>query len=541
MIKSKIKKILGFFITIILSIFSILSVTFAVTIKLQTGYKPSIYNYGSYLQPSIINELKSKYNYKVFNDINEFTTALNNEKAIAGVGSDFQAAQLIIDDKIKKIDFKSLFNIEGNVLDGLEHIFRKEIIEHLKIYDDYILQLITTKYPHKLLSDKNSYDVDGDKKADHFWEYVIPYYSQDKVIAYNIDNTFRPHIKLTDEEKENGIDFKDKSWFGIMKTLKEHGYTNFGWNNAYYDNLMIGAFYEDFKNPGSTIDKQTNQLKQFDFSNYKQAIDSFNNFVKDTTSYDIRDTKHNFLIGDGLELLNTLIEPKFNKADAAILYNGDAIDAYYSSDNFGNTPDGNIRFIRPKNNYLLVDVWIQAKSLTDKQSKDFILELKNTLYNGLDVKESVDEIQKRYEIAYLDTLKTLINESQKQPLKNSVEEQIFNILNENNIDNNLSVEIINQIWNLHNEDEEAWEDQFSDAFSDIKYTEIINFNYINYTPTLQSTYNFIKKWYFGTDDVAIQLYNQPNQSNDYNVYIYQIIDTQLRTAISTYYYKSIKS
>ncbi|MBU4691208.1 hypothetical protein [Mycoplasma zalophi] len=540
MLKSKVKKIITLFSGIILGLISVISVAFAITIKLDTGYKPSIYNYGSYLEPSIIKEFKSKYNYKVFNDINEFTTALNNEKAIAGVGSDFQAAQLIIDDKIKKIDFKLLFNIENNILNGLKNIFRKEIIDHLIVYDNYILSLIKINYPQKLLTE-NTYDVDGDKKEDHFWEYVVPYYSQDKVIAYNVNNKFRPHIKLTEEEKENGIEFKDKSWFGIMKTLKEHGYTNFGWNNAYYDNLMIGAFYENYKNPGTWIDEKTKKLKQFDFTNYTNAIDGFNNFIKDTTTFDIRDTKHNFLIGDGLELLNTLIEPKLNKADAAILYNGDAIDAYYSSDNFSDTDDGDIKFIRPRNNYLLVDVWIQAKSLTTQQSNDFILELKNKLYNELDANESTKKIEQQYELSYLKTLKSLVNESEQELEENSIAKKIYDILNQNKIDKNLDKDIIQEILDLHLENEDAWADEFANAFGEVEYTEIINFDYVNYTPTLKATYNFIKKWYFGTDEVAIQLYDQPDQSEDYNVYIYQIIDTQLRTAISTYNYKSIKS
>ena len=49
-----------------------------------------------------------------FKEINEFSQALNAERAIAGVGSDFQAAQLIIDNKIKKLDFTQIYGNGAN-------------------------------------------------------------------------------------------------------------------------------------------------------------------------------------------------------------------------------------------------------------------------------------------------------------------------------------------------------------------------------------------------------------------------------------------
>lgn len=75
----------------------LLVITFAIflsviLIKQFLGYRPNIYNYVSYLHPSIIKKIKEKYNYKVFKEVNEFSQALYADKAIAGVGSDFQAA-----------------------------------------------------------------------------------------------------------------------------------------------------------------------------------------------------------------------------------------------------------------------------------------------------------------------------------------------------------------------------------------------------------------------------------------------------------------
>jgi spermidine/putrescine ABC transporter substrate binding protein len=66
------------------------------------------------LSPKIIKKIKQNYNYKEFKEINEFSQALNAERAIAGVGSDFQAAQLIIDNKIKKLDFTQIYGNGAN-------------------------------------------------------------------------------------------------------------------------------------------------------------------------------------------------------------------------------------------------------------------------------------------------------------------------------------------------------------------------------------------------------------------------------------------
>ena len=73
-----------------------------ILVKQFLGYRPNIYNYVSYLHPSIIKKIKEKYNYKVFKEVNEFSQALYTDKAIAGVGSDFQAARLVFDNKLKK-------------------------------------------------------------------------------------------------------------------------------------------------------------------------------------------------------------------------------------------------------------------------------------------------------------------------------------------------------------------------------------------------------------------------------------------------------
>ncbi|MBN0919123.1 hypothetical protein [[Mycoplasma] gypis] len=537
------KRLKSVLISLLVCLFVGLLVLLAFTFKSNHGFKPSVYNYGSYLSPKIIQKIKTNYNYKVFNDINEFSVAINNKKTVGGVGSDFQTAQLIIEDKLKKFDFTTLFDTDKNtnLIDQLKQIYLPNVITHLQEYDNKILNIIKKQYPDKLLNN-TEYDIDGDKKPDHFWEYIIPYYIQDKVIAYNVNKEFRPYLKLTEDEIENGIEFKDNSWETIIKTLKQHNYRVFAWNNAYYDNMMIGAFYNDYKKPGSWLDKNQN-LKPFDEQNYESAIKGFESFVKDETGFDLKNTKRNFLIGDGLELANSVIEPRLERADVAVMYNGDAIDAYYSSDNFANAPDGYIRFIRPKNNFLLMDGWIQTKELTDQQSLEFTKVIAENIYPNISVKNPYQKryfnLEKGFILEVANYFKENGFESKNTELQNSINSWTTQILQTQ--DDTEIQKLIDQFYQLYMDNEDEISEYLSEIFFDSENSQIINFDYINYTPIIKEVYDFIKKWYFGSDEFAIQLFEQPEPSTEYKTHLYQIIDSKLRTKISKYYYELTKS
>ncbi|MHA3880492.1 hypothetical protein [Metamycoplasma hominis] len=81
----------------------------------------------------------------------------------------------------------------------------------------------------------------------------------------------------------------------------------------------------------------------------------------------------------------------------------------------------------------------------------------------------------------------------------------------------------------------------SDAFANSEIGSISNFDYVSYTPTEKIIYDFIKKWYFGSNKVAISIFDQPESNNNYQVFSYPIIDNNLRTKIITYYYEKTKS
>lgn len=78
---------------------------------------------------------------------------------------------------------------------------------------------------------------------------------------------------------------------------------------------MIGFIYQ--KN--TQYNKITNK-------NYKSAINYFVDFVEKVSGNSIQNIEYNFISDDGLLLADHLIEPKQKRSDAAILYNGDALD-----------------------------------------------------------------------------------------------------------------------------------------------------------------------------------------------------------------------
>ncbi|MBN4089627.1 hypothetical protein [Mycoplasma enhydrae] len=562
---------------------------FALIFKLTNAYRPSIYNYEAYLSPTIINKLKKNYNYKEFKEINEFTQALVQDKAIAGVGSDFQAAQLILDKKIKKIDFSKLYGSkELSSWNKRKNLFTDNIQNHLEKFDELIYSKIeqmkdaerkikgfeinTVEKKWRMI-EKNRPSNDWD----HFYDFVIPYYVQDKGIAYNFNKDSRPHLDLntpeiqTLEEKSTQLD-----WFEIFSTLKKHNFKRVAWTNAYVDNLMIGVFNYMHKHPTEwkkVFTKNGNdKLLDFNESNYRIAIDSFVSFVKAATDHSIKNTQYNFISSNGLELLNHLIEPKPSRSDSGVIYNGDALDAYYSEDNFASVKNGNIRFIRPKNNFILVDCWIISNKLDNKDTDNFLKMLGDNIYRNnhrystkyskkvaldnlekdfiqkMRTKLTPEEFQKAKEIIkniyennkdnLIDNLKLLDPSIDWEKLENWTKE-IDNF--EKNTQSTYFISWLKQIRNDSEEGYSIFEEAFENLFNDIEFSEIANFNYISYTPADDLTFSFIYYWYFGNDGMAKQIYSVSKSDPSYQLFNYPIIDNNLRTKISAYYFETTKS
>ncbi|SYV91814.1 Uncharacterised protein, partial [Mesomycoplasma hyorhinis] len=87
------------------------------------------------------------------------------------------------------------------------------------------------------------------------------------------------------------------------------------------DNLLLGS--EKIGNYTGIVTKD----------NYKQQIDGFVSYIKDITNKNFADLRFNYYSSSGLDLTTNLIDIE-KKPEVGFIYNGDALDAHYSKDNF---------------------------------------------------------------------------------------------------------------------------------------------------------------------------------------------------------------
>lgn len=396
------------------------------TLKKNKSFKPSFYNYKSYMSDDNIEHLNNTFDYKEFDEINQFTNALINNKAAAGIGSDFLAAELANKGLISKLDYSILLN-----LPELKNYLKYD--DYLKEFNELNIQLKNTKDQEQKASLNNKIlkiqqNLNDSKKAkelikqyvkltlrpeiwnhlnsynlndnNELWEYFYPYYSQDMVIAYNIKKVSINPENLDENQSIDISKYIDKfintepnkeiiqnpySIINLLKIISENGYDKWVITDAVRDNMLYGSSYWPLPN-GRTDEKFTGIVQEEDNHSkpYEILIDSFVDLIKDGTGFDIRNNKHITLKGDGLEIVNDLINPNRPDINAAIMYNGDAIDSYYGSDNFPNqVEDGEIRAIKPNQNILLVDGLVLSNKLNQETKDDFMHNISTGYYSYL--------------------------------------------------------------------------------------------------------------------------------------------------------------
>lgn len=396
------------------------------TLKKNKSFKPSFYNYKSYMSDDNIEHLNNTFDYKEFDEINQFTNALINNKAAAGIGSDFLAAELANKGLISKLDYSILLN-----LPELKNYLKYD--DYLKEFNELNIQLKNTKDQEQKASLNNKIlkiqqNLNDSKKAkelikqyvkltlrpeiwnhlnsynlndnNELWEYFYPYYSQDMVIAYNIKKVSINPENLDENQSIDISKYIDKfintepnkeiiqnpySIINLLKIISENGYDKWVITDAVRDNMLYGSSYWPLPN-GRTNEKFTGIVQEEDNNSkpYEILIDSFVDLIKDGTGFDIRNNKHITLKGDGLEIVNDLINPNRPDINAAIMYNGDAIDSYYGSDNFPNqVEDGEIRAKKPNQNILLVDGLVLSNKLNQETKDDFMHNISTGYYSYL--------------------------------------------------------------------------------------------------------------------------------------------------------------
>ncbi|WXA51836.1 hypothetical protein RRG58_06310 [Mycoplasmopsis cynos] len=454
------------------------------TLKKNKSFKPSFYNYKSYMSDDNIEHLNNTFDYKEFDEINQFTNALINNKAAAGIGSDFLAAELANKGLISKLDYSILLN-----LPELKNYLKYD--DYLKEFNELNIQLKNTKDQKQKASLNNKIlkiqqNLNDSKKAkelikqyikltlrpeiwnhlnsynlndnNELWEYFYPYYSQDMVIAYNIKKVSINPENLDENQSIDISKYIDKfintepnkeiiqnpySIINLLKIISENGYDKWVITDAVRDNMLYGSSYWPLPN-GRTNEKFTGIVQEEDNNSkpYEILIDSFVDLIKDGTGFDIRNNKHITLKGDGLEIVNDLINPNRPDINAAIMYNGDAIDSYYGSDNFPNqVEDGEIRAIKPNQNILLVDGLVLSNKLNQETKDDFMHNISTGYYSYL------SKVIQKY--------KSIFNQDLKQ--------------NFDNLQNKLVENHIIEIW------KDFKTEELSEQWNDLNNDVIINF------------------------------------------------------------------
>ncbi|WP_117275593.1 hypothetical protein [Mycoplasmopsis edwardii] len=468
--------------------------TWLVSVKVTSKFKPSFYNYKSYMSEINVEKLNETFDYKEFDEINQFSNALINNKAVAGIGSEFLATELVRKKLIGKIDYSSLLNIPA--LDGMLEYDKLKNIINSDEYKDYSNEIksslqrqfneasqkrdLARKFVKLTLREEiwnhlSKYEL---KNGSELWEYFYPYFSQDMVIGYNIKKV--PLNSEVIDPTTGGINFasyKDKfknddikdpySLINILKIMTENNYNQWYITDAVRDNMLYGSSYwplpegrTDQRFTGKVLDSNDNGNQ-----NYKILIDAFSDLIKDGTGFDIKNNKHISFKGDGLEIVNDLINPSRPDVTIAIMYNGDAIDSYYGSDNFeGTVEDGEIRAIKPKNNILLLDGFVVSSDASKDNAKKYTAAVSETIFSG-----SRDVIESYNELLEAHLIEDISNVNENTDKFNYIQTKV----SQERIAKNWNIMKENQLNTLLEEKEIEDYKQKTEALSS-KYTNLIN-------------------------------------------------------------------
>ncbi|MGZ9800776.1 hypothetical protein ACXYRK_03630 [Mycoplasma sp. AC1221] len=412
-----------------------IAVAAVVAAKVESPFKPAFFNYKSYIDDVNRDLINKDFDYKEFNEIQDFTIALNNHKAVAGIGSDFQAIGLIKKGLIKPIDFNQLLEIsdpnqmiktENQLKKKLQEIYTPIVFNHLASYDEELK------------------DIDRPQK--HLWQYFVPYYIQDAVFAYAkhkqsgkptnqtfgkllTDEDFQKNrdellqqakdpkntSKFVDPQKEDTHLYseylKPNSLFNLINTAFKNGYQDMVLTDAVRAELLYGSSYYFPKK----ATKLTPHSGKVDLDNYERIVNSFVEMVNKSTGQNITDTSNTLSFnGDGQAIVQALLNTRNGNVNSAIMYNGDALDTYYAADN-GFTfnkykdgklveknvtvDDGTVEAIKFRENILLVDGLVVSETISKPTEKTLYHNLSHAFYahlNNINTNKNIIDMYDEY-------------------------------------------------------------------------------------------------------------------------------------------------
>lgn len=289
---------------------------------------PTFWNYEQHISKEKEMGLRDKLGFNTFGDLDQLEAAIYGNKVIAAISSDYQAAKFAKNNVIQKINFDELW--------GLQYENSAQLKTELKkIYTPFVFDALDQAF---------------DLTPDYLWEYVVPYFIQEKVIAFDIrkgewTNSEKEQLLTPEGTKEL---FPQKTYKGILKTLQNHGYKRIVINDYIRDNMMIGS---------EISGEKFNSLPTE--NTYKTQIDGFKQTIEDDDGFGQLVSSNNVKFDtDGTNVLQDLIDPS-KKWDTAILYNGDALDAYNAQEQFPSLEETHfVRVVFPENPIFLIDTLI---------------------------------------------------------------------------------------------------------------------------------------------------------------------------------------
>ncbi|WBP84353.1 hypothetical protein [Mycoplasmopsis edwardii] len=546
-----------------------------------------------------IDTINEKYEYKTFNEVDEFTVALNNNKAIAGIGSDFQAITLIKKGFIQKINFEKLLNSQQPIKNQeelkeiLKQIYTPAVFAHLESYDE---ELLTDEHGNNFTEPK------------HLWEYFVPYFHQEGVLAVNKLKSKKKNVEINEElfnqnlkelsSKSKLTNFNEQissySLFNMLNAIQKNGYDNLLITDAVRVNMLYGSPFQikDNKiisNYGEIVDE----------NNYKTLVNSFIDLITTSTNKAIDDSKISFN-GDGQEILRTLLDMNRQDIDSSIMFNGDALDAYFSEDNELEytdengkkqvIPNGSIEVFEFAENILFADGLVVANNISRSSEDELYKTLRNSFYANIDATSHTSN--EKYQVSlydeylnnafrdkFIETYDSIAINSQGavefNNFKNNLVEIFKTTINKDLEDEDLlkynafvETRILNDpiyksvFINILELEKEISNEDFitsvSFALSHIdfdnekwasilenKYQNLENFAFVNYTPSILAEYELVKRNYFINEDntydkKAISIFEVNDNGGRTKHKRLSGASEKVQSLLNTYYYLKIK-
>ena len=369
--KNNFKKIIIWISASVITLGALIAV---LVVKFTNPFKPAFYAYSSYTDQQTKNQIQKKYTYKEFGSYEEFEYAIGNNKAIAGITSDYSIINLINEGKIAPIS-KDLAEILGKPIDNLWNYFTDVTNEQMLAYDN-LLTIDEVEYAAKYGYPEN-YDF-------KFRDFVVPYFINDRVIAFDtkkvLGHTYQAGEEINPLKISSNADLSE-----CLKILKEKNNSiKIQWTKNPIENVVYGSSYLS-NGQYNGLDSFSTQINS---SNYMEWIDNFATMVQVSTGGSISNNGVNIFDSDSDIILNNLINPS-SKIDVAILYNGDALDAYYGHDNFSAIDDGDrLRILRSQNNIRILDAFVVSSSISHEKRKELLSFFNQYMFNNMFVTKS---------------------------------------------------------------------------------------------------------------------------------------------------------